>query len=283
MMNKWLTKSIELANNQSYYDFLEDIYPFKPFDRRWINPKYKDQLEKHFHDKNNNELLKLMLKCMPPSTEINKKEGLRAGIKDARLGFFKLYKKKDPENFDKILDLNSKTVNEICSRMYDEGLEKMFESMTKPKESSRTIGPDFKNWIERGNLGLQPVNLNAFRNSSENAILSGGDEEMIRHAKELGFDRNSDKGVDFLARFNGKYIIGEAKYLTTYGGTQDKSVKDAFLTFQNTHPNFINIAILDGVCFIPANGRKSQYQMIMRNKNENIMSAFLLKNFLEKV
>jgi len=42
-MNKWLTKSIELANNQSYYDFLEDIYPFKPFDIRWINPKYKDQ------------------------------------------------------------------------------------------------------------------------------------------------------------------------------------------------------------------------------------------------
>ena len=106
MMNKWLTKSIELANNQSYYDFLEDIYPFKPFDKRWINPKYKNQLEKHFHNKNNNELLKLMLKCMPPSTEINKKEGLRAGIKDARLGFFKLYKKKDPENFDKILDLN---------------------------------------------------------------------------------------------------------------------------------------------------------------------------------
>ena len=56
-MNKWLSKSIELTNNQSYYDFLEDIYPFKPFDKRWINPKYKDQLEKHFRNKNNNELL----------------------------------------------------------------------------------------------------------------------------------------------------------------------------------------------------------------------------------
>ena len=25
---------------------------------------------------------------------------------------------------------------------------------------------------------------------------------MIKHAKELGFDRNSDKGVDFLAKFH---------------------------------------------------------------------------------
>ena len=61
-MNKWLSKSIELTNNQSYYDFLEDIYPFKPFDKRWINPKYKDQLEKHFRNKNNNELLKANVK-----------------------------------------------------------------------------------------------------------------------------------------------------------------------------------------------------------------------------
>ena len=47
--------------------------------------------------------------------------------------------------------------------------------------------------------------------------------------------------------------------------------------------NFINIAILDGVCYIPANGKKSQYQMIIKNKNENIMSAFLLKDFINEI
>ena len=130
---------------------------------------------------------------------------------------------------------------------------------------------------------MKPVDLNTFKKSNNNAILDAGDGEMIKHAKELGFDRNSDKGVDFLAKFHDKYIIGEAKYLTTYGGTQDKSVKDAILTFQDTNTNFVKIAILDGTCYIPATGKKSQYQMIMRNKNENIMSAFILKEFLHSL
>ena len=36
--------------------------------------------------------------------------------------------------------------------------------------------------------------------------------------KTLGYTRN--KGLDFIARFNGKYVIGEAKFLTDFGGHQ---------------------------------------------------------------
>ena len=32
--------------------------------------------------------------------------------------------------------------------------------------------------------------------------------------KSLGYNRN--KGLDFLARINGKYVIGEAKFLTDF-------------------------------------------------------------------
>ena len=38
-------------------------------------------------------------------------------------------------------------------------------------------------------------------------------------AKNL--DYKSAKGLDLVARFNGKYVIGEAKFLTDFGGHQN--------------------------------------------------------------
>ena len=52
-----------------------------------------------------------------------------------------------------------------------------------------------------------------------------------------------------VARFNGKYIIAEAKFLTDFGGHQNAQFADAISTLK-AGCSAITIGILDGVLYI---------------------------------
>ena len=162
--------------------------------------------------------------------------------------------------------------------MYEIGLDAIFEKSSLPKETNRQIGPLFKRWVNSSALGLTPVNIESFSKTLDDAILSATDVEMMHWAKEnLGYTRN--KGLDFIARFNGKYIIGEAKFLTDFGGHQNAQFEDAISTLEVKNSNAIKVAILDGVLYIKGNS-KMYKDITTTHKNKNILSALLLKDFL---
>lgn len=100
---------------------------------------------------------------------------------------------------------------------------------------------------------------------------------MMSFAKQhLGYKR--DKGIDFLGRFNGKYVIGEAKFISDEGGHQNDQFLDAMTTIQEENSDDVRyIAILDGVLYIP--GRKKMYTMIT-SQDIPVMSALLLRDYL---
>jgi len=174
---------------------------------------------------------------------------------------------------------NPQTVNRLCGRLYEMGLDKIYEKCSEPKETNRQIGPLFKRWVDRGSLGILPIRTEDFLSSNQNAILSGSDEEMKQFATQhLGYI--GSKGLDFIARFNNKYIIGEAKFLSDFGGHQNAQYNDAITTL-NTQVNqgVITVAILDGVLYIPSTRRNS----MSINTEQNIMSALVLRDFLYQV
>lgn len=140
------------------------------------------------------------------------------------------------------------------------------------------MGPLFKRWISSGTMGITPVSAEIFASTEENAILDGSDAQLKRYATDnLGYTR-LDKGVDFIARFNKRYIIGEAKFISDDGGHQNDQFLDAMTTLHTpTRNNVINIAILDGVLYIP--GKKKMYNEITTN-DIPVMSALLLRDFL---
>ncbi len=120
-----------------------------------------------------------------------------------------------------------------------------------------------------------------FLNTKENAILEASDAEMMSFAKEH-LNYKHDKGLDFIGRFNGKYVIGEAKFLTDFGGHQNAQFNDAITTLKTKGVNAITIAILDGVLYIK--GKNKMYKEITTKlKNENIMSSLVLREFLYQV
>ena len=136
----------------------------------------------------------------------------------------------------------------------------------------------FRDWLNRKAPGLQPVGLDAFMADNEDAILGGSDKMLMDFAKDE-LDCNHPTGLDFIGRFNWKYVIGEAKFLTDFGGHQNAQFNDAISTISTKKVKAIKNAILDGVLYIKGNNK--MFKSITETyKNLNIMSALVLCEFL---
>lgn len=264
-MNIWTEMSIEFANQRNYLDELYRVYPISPNLRRELDPRLQRSIESAFLNRDNELLIKnlLQLDLFP--------------IKDSYVA----YLRRDPSAIER----NPQTINRLAGTIYEMGYDTVIEKCTEPKETNRQIGPMFKYWLDRGTLGV-PVykRIRDFlRNPNENAILNVSDAEMANFAVEyLGYNR--EKGLDFLARFNNKYVVGEAKFLTDFGGHQNAQFDDAVSTItSNFHSTVLDvevipIAIMDGVLYI--RGNHKLYRYLENHEEQIIISSLLLREFL---
>jgi len=257
-INPWTQLSIDYASQRSYLDDLFQVYPTIPEGIRELDSKHWKDVEKAFKEKNNFALIRNLLKLeLFP-------------IKNSYVA----YLRRDPE----ALERNPATVDRLCGRLYEMGLKEIFVGSSKPKETNTQIGPLFKRWLRKKSLGVDPLKINEFLKANGNAVLDASDAEMMVFARgHLNYRHN--KGLDFIGRFNGKYAIGEAKFLTDFGGHQNAQFNDAIATVKAKGVQAITLAILDGVLYIK--GENKMYKDITgRYKEENIMSALVLREFL---
>ncbi len=257
-MNHWTKLSIEFANQRNYLDELFKVYPTIPEGIREIDKQKWKAIEKAFNDKNKIELLKLLL-----SLDL-------FPIKDSYVA----YLKRDSSAINR----NPATVDRLYGRLSELGLDKIWEKCSEPKETNRQIGPLFRRWINKGVLGVPNLKLREFLATKNNAVLDATEKEMTDFAKKhLKYNRN--KGLDFVAWFNGKYVIGEAKFLTDFGGHQNAQFSDAISTIKTEGVKAVKIAILDGVLYIKGNN-KMYKDITTTYADHNIMSALVLREFL---
>jgi hypothetical protein len=165
--------------------------------------------------------------------------------------------------------------------MYQMGLNKIYEKCTEPKETNTQMGPMFTRWLHNKSLGIMPVDVETFISNNDNAILGGNDAVLLNFAK-INFNYNKDKGLDFIGRFNGKYVLGEAKFITDIGGNQDKSYVDIISTLTADYNGAISVGIVDGISWLK---NKSKYytDIITKHRNLNIMSSLVLREFLYQI
>ena len=257
-MNPWTALSIEYANQKSYLDDLFHVYPTIPDGIREIDETVWSKVESAFHKQKNDELLRELLKLdLFP-------------IKDSYIA----YLKRDTTSIER----NPRTVNRICGRLYELGLDKLYERCSEPKETNRQIGPMFRNWLRKKSLGVTPVGIEQFLADKNDAVLDGSDQSMTDFARK-NLNYTHEKGLDFVARFNGKCVIGEAKFLTDFGGHQNAQFNDAISTITTPNVKAVTVAILDGVLYIKGNNKI--YKQITETYNQhNIMSVLVLRDFL---
>lgn len=265
IMNIWTEMSIDFANQKNYLDELYKVYPISPNLRRELAPSLESSIESAFQNKDNELLIKnlLQLELFP--------------IKDSYVA----YLRRGPSSIKR----NPQTINRLAGTIFEMGKDAVLEKCTEPKETNRQIGPMFKYWLNKGTLGA-PVyknTLDFLRNKNENAVLNVSDAEMASFARQyFGYDR--EKGLDFLARFNSKYIVGEAKFLTDFGGHQNAQFDDAVSTITSKfhsatlNAEVIPIAILDGILYIKGNHKL--YRYLENHEDQIIISSLLLREFL---
>ncbi len=266
-MNYWTELSVTFANQRNYLDELFKVYPMSPNIRREIADDKWRRVQAWFEQKNNLELVRelLTLELFP--------------TKDSYVA----YLKRNPKSISR----NPETVNRLAGNLYEMGLDTIYEKCTEPKETNRRIGPLFKRWIDRGTLGAPVFNtVDDFLAHHGNAVLNVSDAGMERFAREyLGY--HHDKGLDFVARFNAQYVIGEAKFLTDFGGHQDAQFADAVSTitsdlFPNRfHATVHKIAICDGVLYISSNTKMHRH--LREHDEQTILSSLLLREYLYSI
>lgn len=259
--NLWTRKSIEYAANRSYLDDLYSVYPVVHENTRHVSETVMSEIERFFNNQDDVNLIRslLNLDLFP--------------LKDSYVPY--LRKSRDAVN------KNPAVVRRICVDLYEMGWKEILKRCTEPKEANRQMGPMFKNWLRSGALGVIPVGEREFCMSTNNAILDGSDSSLMNFAqRRFGYTRN--KGLDFIARFNGKYVIGEAKFISDFGGHQNDQFVDAMETVKTrlNDPDVVKIGIIDGVPYIQNRG-KLFCELI--ESSHNIMSALVLREFLESL
>lgn len=260
-MNRWLQLSLEYAAQKSYLDDLFQVYPTIPEGIRELDTQSWESIEDAFNRHDNIALLKGLLKLdLFP-------------IKDSYVA----YLKRDRG----ALTRNPATVARLCGRLYELGLTALISRCSEPKETNRQIGPLFRRWLHKQALGLQPKKEVDFLKTKDNAILDASDAEAARFARQH-LNYRHDKGLDLVARFNGKYVIGEAKFLTDFGGHQNAQFNDAIATIRSKGLKAVPVAILDGVVYIKSNN-KMHRDITTSLSDQNIVSSLVLRDFLYQI
>ena len=123
-------------------------------------------------------------------------------------------------------------------------------------------------------------------------FLEGSDRKLLKFAQiKLGY--SSDKRPDFIGKVVSRnkeqfFIIGEAKFLTDYGGHQDRQLDDALylLTKVTFNPKIdevkvIPVAVLDGVVWIEGSKESGMIKKVKNLPDDKVaLSALLLEDFL---
>ncbi|MEK7077124.1 MAG: hypothetical protein AAB967_02735 [Patescibacteria group bacterium] len=267
-MNQWVKKSIALANSHGYLDRLSEIYPVALSFEERLTAEEERVVRMAFQKGNKKNLISALLNLE------------RFPLDDPYVGFLK--------HDRRAIERNPKTIHRIGKRLFDMGLENLLAGANRVKSPSRQFGQSFRRWAAK-KLGYPVLTPQKFLDCDEIAVLDGADAALKRFAKEhLGY--RDQKGLDLVARVRGTFVIGETKFVSTSGGTQDKSFRETIVFVKKKQGNKVHrIAVLDGVVWIAGTRKKklksqNLYESVSGLKNGQVaLSSLLLKSYLESL
>lgn len=216
----------------------------------------KNEVQKSFRTKNKTDLIKELLK-LP-----------KFPIDDPYIASLRRH--------HALLQKNPETIERISKKLFSMGIDTVLELAGKPKSPSRQLGHSFKKWLRI--LDYPFCREEGFKQYEGIAFLEGSDKKLKKFAIEELEVRNLRKGIDFILKVKNKFILGEAKFLTDYGGTQNNQFNDAINVAKIKKGNVIGIAVLDGIVWFESN---AYMHRTIKTLNGIALSALLLEEFIK--
>lgn len=256
-MATWTSNSFAFVSTGGYLDKLATVYPAPTPTPQSISTAQYKVLQTAINQPDDIQLLKVLLPL--PRFPFNDP--------------FVSYLRQNPKD----ISTNPLTVKRICDRLRDMGLENVVKGLEEPKQFNRQMGALFRNWLRKEYPHTQYA-ANFQTSTTPLIFLDVGGEKLRQFANGIGC--GLQKQPDFVAKTNGKYVVGEAKFIGTEGGNQNRGFDDAISLASSSYKQAITVAILDGIIWIPNSGQMSKR---LANFGGNALTALLLDDFLKSV
>lgn len=229
-MNHWVEASIKLARSPGYLDKLAAIYPSVPTQRAKLPTSIKRRIEELRGKNNEAELITLLvnLDSHPFPFEHPYVSLLRA--------------------MPNLIKQNPIVVGHIGDILTGLGTNGIIKGCERPPDLNRQMGHSFQSWLKRyfPSKGYKFLDEYHFGTYDGKAFLNAGDKRLTAYAnKYLGCKITRNR--DMLAKINGKYIIAEARFLSSGGGSQSRDVRETIGFVKDKIGRPIKMAIIDGM------------------------------------
>jgi hypothetical protein len=255
-MNEWSKQTLRLVTTQNYLDRLQEVYPHEEGERN-VNEAALTFIKAAFLAKDDIKLLNHTLDLQ------------KFPYKDSYVGFLR----KDRSAIER----NPFTVKRICARLYEKGLDEIIEGATESMEANRRRGNNFTEWTKKN---FRPVGADEFKTSTKGIVLLDASELAAKDFCNREMGAGISKRPDLVAKSGRNYVIGEAKFLSQTGGSQDRGFDDGMKLVNNPSGKAYKIFIMDGVYWLETGGER--YEQI-KHSAAAIFSVILLKNFLRNL
>ncbi|MBS7645298.1 MAG: hypothetical protein QW569_06315 [Candidatus Bathyarchaeia archaeon] len=261
-MNEWVEKSLRVAESQNYLDRLSEIYPAKPLPRRPLEDDVKNRI-RELHGRGDwKELLKIILK--------QSKRGHPFPVEHP---YASILRQKP-----KLMENNPKVTQTLGSMLLKMSIDEIFRGIERSIDINRVMGPAFHNWLRRyfPSQGIPVLPQHRFESYKDKAFLDARNASILKYLNEK-FGYVLDRGRDFLFRTADKLVVGEARFLSTSGGSQTRDLKEVIEFVRKMKEKIVAVGVVDGIVWF----NRSYIKLLSGlADDEPVLSALLLKDFL---
>ncbi len=260
-LNEWVFRSVELFASTSYLDNILEIYPLYTARPERLDEHLKRRIIKAHQGRKTTALIEI----------------LRNEVKfpyDEPLWYL-------IKNIQGCLENNPQQFNRIADSLYSMTAEETVIRLESAPKLNTQMGPMFTKWL-RNNFDL--LNIDDFRESSKGIFILNSTEEVGKTFINDELNQDLIKRPDLVAKVNETYIIGEAKWIGSPGGNQNKQAVEVIDLCRNQRGDVIRVGIIDG---FPWAIKKRNDEIIndktcvqVQESEYDIISALLLNDYL---
>lgn len=261
-LNEWVRKSVELFESSQYLDKIAEVYPLQTAHPERLEDGLRRRIISAHQSRRTNELIEI----------------LRNEVKfpyDEPIWY--LFK-----NIQGCLENNPNQIQRIADSLYSMTAEETVVRLESAPKLNTQMGPMFTNWL-RAEFNL--LDIDDFRKSKKGIfILNTSEGEALNFVRNELF-QDLDKRPDLLAKVDETYVIGEAKWIGSPGGNQNKQVVEVINLCKKQRGNVIRVGIIDGFpwAIYKTNGTiiNDKTCVMVQECEYDILSALLLREYLE--
>lgn len=251
--------------SEAYYDRLDEIYPRADNKRRVIPLTAWNPIKDAYNGDDDPALLRALIDSEVPVFPTDGDIFVDA-CRDSH----------------ERIDLNPKSVARVISEVRRLSLREIGERIGAPIRASRQRGPQFQDWIATQYSTTTDVKELLAHDGPTPLLLHFGDQRLKAFAVEyLGY--SGDRGLDAIIKVARKYLVLEAKLMTSRGGHQDKQVISALaLSYERGFiENVIPVAVIDGVYL--RRQKNNKYHRMLSESHIPVLHAFGLDAFVSHI